>query len=396
MASLLVLLIILGCAAYQYFRGNLIKAFVTIVIVICAGTAAFGYFEPLANVFISQGENSSYASIIPWAQTLCFLLLFAVVFAILHTASAQLIRHPIDLGFMPERIGRPTCGILLGLFLSGVLLVAFAMAPLSNRYPYQRFDAAKPNPENASGVLFNVDDFVTGWFNMLSGGSFSGNTSFAAVHPGFISQLYLARHSEDEKVNVVTTAQAIEVPAKKAVWPAPDVLNDANDPNITISAQGGNTLMIVRIGLKKNATREVAGFTLSQVRVICKPKEDAKDALKGRGKNIYPLGYLVEAGQMKKKGLKDTVAFKRDESAEKSKLVDFVFEVPNDYIPVLIEYKQNNIASLPSPVTAEQAMSDEIAAAAAKEAEKNSAEEKKGTPAATDANHGEEKAATEK
>ena len=379
MASLFVLLIISGCAAYQYFRGNLIKAFVTIVIVICAGTTAFGYFEPLANVFISQGENSSYASIIPWAQMLCFVLLFVVVFAILQTASAQLIRHPIDLGFMPERIGRPTCGILLGLFLSGMLLVALALAPLSNRYPYQRFDAAKPNPESASGVLFNVDDFVTGWFNMLSGGTFSGNTSFAAVHPGFISQLYLARHSEDEKVDVVTTAQAIEVPARKAVWPAPDVLNDADDLNTTISAQGGNTLMIVRMGLKKNAIKESASFTLSQIRVICKPREDAKDALKGRGRNIYPLGYLAAADQMKKKGLKDTVTFKRDEFGEKSKLLDFVFEVPNDYIPVLIEYKQNNIASLPSPVTAEQAMSDEAAAVPAKETTENLEKEEKST-----------------
>ncbi|MCX5635166.1 MAG: CvpA family protein [Planctomycetota bacterium] len=378
MASLLVLLIILGCAAYQYFKGNLIKAFVTIVIVIYAGTSAFGFFELLANVFISRGEDSSYASVVPWAQMICFLLLFVVVFAILQTASARLIRHPIDLGFMPERIGRPICGILLGLFLSGVLLAALAMAPLSSRYPYQRFDAAKPNPESASGVLFNVDDFVTGWFDMLSGGTFSGDTSFAAVHPDFISQLYLTRHSEDKNVDVVTTAQAIEVPPRKAVWPAPDVLKDADDLNNTISARGGHNLMIVRMGLKKNAIKESAGFTLSQIRVICKSREDAKDPLKGKGRNIYPLGYLAEAGQMKKKGLKDTVTFKRDEFGDKSKLVDFVFEVPNDYIPVLIEYKHNNIASLPSPVTAEQAMSEETAAVPAKETTENLEKKEKG------------------
>jgi hypothetical protein len=289
-----------------------------------------------------------------------------------------LIRHPIDLGFMPERIGRPACGILLGLFLSGGLFIALAMAPLPNKYPYQRFDAAKPNPESASGVLFNVDDFVTGWFNRLSGGSFSGDTSFAAVHPSFISQLYLARHSEDENVDVITTAQAIEVPPKKAVWPAPDVLKDADSPDTTISAQSDNILMIVHIGLKKDI-KESVSFTLSQVRIICKPKEDAKDALKGKGKNIYPLGYLTAADQMKKKGLKDTITFKRDGTGEKSKskLVDFVFEVPNDYVPVLIEYKQNNIASLPSPISAEQAMSEETAAMPPKETTEDSEKEEK-------------------
>jgi len=373
MASLLVLLIISGCAAYQYFKGNVIKAFVTIVIVICAGTAAFGYFELLANVFISRGGDSSHAFIVPWVQMLSFVLLFVVVFAILQTASARLMRYPIDLGFLTERIGRCICGILLGLFLSGVLLVALAMAPLSSKYPYQRFDWAKPNPESASGVLFNVDDFVAGLFGMLSGGVFSGDTSFAAVHPDFISQLYLVRHSEIKNIDVVTTAQAIDVPPKKAVWPAPDVLNNADDSNTTISAQGGNTLMIVRVGLNKNAIKEYASFTLSQVRIICKPREDAKDALKGRGRNIYPIGYLAAAGQINKKGLRDTITFKREEFGEKPKLVvDFVCEVPKDYIPVLIEYKQNNIASLPSPVTAEQAMSEETSAVPAKETTVNS------------------------
>ncbi len=392
MASLLVLLIILGCAAYQYLKGSLAKGFVTIIIVICASTAAFGYFETLANYFINQGENSGF---IPWAQMLCFTLLFVVVFAILQTASVQLIRHPIDLGFMPERIGRCICGIFLGLFLSGVLLVAFAMAPLSNKNPYQRFDAAKPDPESASGVLFYVDDFVTGWFDMLSGGSFSGGTNFAAVHPGFINQLYLNRHSAAENVDVVVY-DAIEVPAKKAVWPAPDTLKDANDPNDIISAQSGYTFMAVRVGLKKNAVKESANFTLAQVRVICKSKEDAKIALRGRGKNVYPLGYLVGTDSLKKKSLKDPIVIKREEFGDKMKLIDFVFEIPNDFVPVLIEYKQNNIALLPAPLTAEQVMAEEAAAAAAKEAEKKSVEEKKGAPAVPDANLGEEKSAPEK
>ena len=41
MASLVVVLIILGCAAYQYFKGTFAKSFATIIVVICAGTVAF-------------------------------------------------------------------------------------------------------------------------------------------------------------------------------------------------------------------------------------------------------------------------------------------------------------------------------------------------------------------
>ena len=70
MASLGVVVIILGCVAYQYFKGTFIKAVATIIVAICASVVAFSYFEPLANVFISRSDNSRFLSIAPWAQPL--------------------------------------------------------------------------------------------------------------------------------------------------------------------------------------------------------------------------------------------------------------------------------------------------------------------------------------
>ncbi len=183
MASLIVVLIILSCAAYQYLKGTLVKSSAAVIITICASVVAFAYFELLANVFISRGDNSRFVSIAPWAQTLSFVLLFVLAFAILRTIAAQLMRHPVDLGLWPERIGRITCGILLGLILSGLLLTALAMAPLSNKYPYQRFDASRPDAERPNRVLLNTDGFATGWFGMISSGSLSGKRSFATLHP---------------------------------------------------------------------------------------------------------------------------------------------------------------------------------------------------------------------
>jgi hypothetical protein len=37
------------------------------------------------------------------------------------------------------------------------------------------------------------------------------------------------------------------------------------------------------------------------------------------------------------------------------KSIDFVFYVPDDFVPVLVEFKQNYINQLPKPVPAEQA-----------------------------------------
>jgi hypothetical protein len=186
--SLLVVLIILGCVAYQYLKGTLVKSFVVVITSICASVVAFGYFELLANVFISR------EILVPWAYSLSFALLFILAFAVLQTIAAQLTRGPIDLGLLPERIGRVVCGIFLGLIVSGLLLTAAAMAPIPAKYPYQRFDETIPDFEkNPSKVLLNADGFATGWFSIISSGSFSGKRSFAALHPAFLDQLFLNR-----------------------------------------------------------------------------------------------------------------------------------------------------------------------------------------------------------
>ena len=180
MTSVLTVLIILGCAAYLYLKGTFVRAFATVIITICASVVAFGYFELLANVFISR------IILVTWAQPLCFLLLFILAFAILQTIAVQLTHQPVDLGTLAERIGRVVCGLLSGLIISGLLLTVLAIAPLSNSTPYQRFDAYKPDTEKPNKALFNADGFATGWFSIISRGSFSGKRSFAALHPNVL------------------------------------------------------------------------------------------------------------------------------------------------------------------------------------------------------------------
>ncbi len=335
MSSLLVILVILGCAAGLYLKGTIVRAFVMVISAICASVAAFGYFEILAKVFINKDL------LVPWAQPLSFILLFIISFAILQTIALQLTRKPVDLGFLPERIGRVVCGFFLGLIISGLLLTAAAMAPLSNKLPYQRFNAAKPDPEKSSKALFNADGFATGWFNVISGGSLSGEKSFAALHAAFLDQLFLNRHSVSNKVSIITTSKAIEVPKKKAVQPAAEGLKTSKDPNEPVESRSGYDLTVAKIGIRK-ASGE---FTPSQLRLICKHKSDVQNPLAGRGKNVYPVGYLNSAGQLQLKKLNEQIK----PGDGKVKWFNFVFYVPKDFVPVLVEFKQNNIVQLPLP-----------------------------------------------
>jgi hypothetical protein len=359
MASLVVVLIILGCAAYQYFKGTVVKAFATIIIAIFASIVAFSYFEALANIIISRGSSGRLHSVVPWSQPLCFGLLFILTFAILQTIAAQLTRTPVDLGLLPERIGRIICGIFLGLILSGLLLTTLAMAPLPNKYPYQRFDETNPAVQRPNKVLLNADGITAGWFNLVSKGSFRAirnPRSFAVLHPAFMDQMFLNRHNESDDIPLLTSAKSIDVERKNSVWfaPAGDFKDADGNP---ITPKSGHSLVIIPVGIRKNAIKDAGKFNLAQLRLICKQKAYAKGTLEGKGINVYPIGYFSGKSQIQTKKLSEPITVVRDDfdSQETRKHIDFVFNVPNDHTPVLLEFKLNNIVEVPSPVSADQA-----------------------------------------
>jgi len=348
MANLFVALVILGCAAYQYLKGTLVKAFTTIIIAVCAIVVGFGYFEALARLLIKYSP-----SLATWAQSLCFILLFVLTFAVLQTVAAQLNRQKVDFGLMPERIGRVGCGIILGLLTSGVLLVAADIAPLPNKYPYQRFDQRNPDAEKPSKVLLNTDGFVTGWFNIISSGSLSGKKSFAALHPRFLDQIYLNRHTISDDITIMTSSEAIEVPNKNAAWFAPENIKDSEGKPLPLKA--GYNLVIVRVGISKKAIRDAGKFSLSQLRLICKPTGYAKNPLTGKGDSVYPIGYIKAVGQLQQKKLNDKITIPSDSFNDRVKWIDFAFYVPSDMIPTLVGFKLNNITAVTAPVSTDQA-----------------------------------------
>ena len=349
MTILIVLVVTAGCVAYQYLKGTFVKSFATIIIAICASAVAFGYFELLANLIIKPDDKGGLTL---WAQSLSFILLFILTFAILQTLAAQLARKPVELELLAERIGRVACGIFLGLIISGTILTALAMAPLSNKHPYQRFDPANPNAEKPKKAFLNVDGFATGWFSQMSNSSFSGKRSFAILHPNFLDQVFLNRHEMSDEITIITSSDAIEVPKKNAAWLVTEDMK--NSDGTALSPKSGHSLTIVRVGITKKAIRTGDTFTMSQLRLVCN-KKDAKNRLKGKGKNIYPIGYLKTTDQLQRKRLNDRVTITQADFDGRVKWLDFAFYVPNGFVPVLIEFKQNCIVEVSPLVAADQA-----------------------------------------
>ena len=348
MASLGIGLIILGCMAYQYQKGTTVRSFAALIAVICSGIAAFSYFEVVANIFISRSKDSDFASLVPWAQPLSFVLLFVLAFAILATIIAQLSK-PVDLGLIPERIGRVICGFFLGLTLSGLLLTTLAMSPLPNKYPYQRFDADRPNAGKPKNTLLNADGFATGLFNMVSGGSLSGKRSFAVLHPDFLGQAFLNRHVIEEDMPIVTSSDMVELPKKDAVRVAGEALMEAGDLEKAVEEKRGHRLMVVRVGVKKKGIKKEIKFTPSQLRLICKAQDGLESIAQGKGINVYPIGHLTATDQLQRKNLNDVIKVKRTEIKGKRKVrwFNFAFYVPDNFVPTLLEFKQNTVLEVP-------------------------------------------------
>lgn len=355
MVTSVVFLIVSGCAAFQYLKGTFVRAFATFIVTICAGIIAFSFFEVLATLLIGGRDSSLKFIPPPWMQTLVFLLLFLLSFALLQTLAQYLTRQEVNLGLWPERIGRLVCGILAGLVLSSVLITAAAMAPLPNNYPYQRFDPRRPDAWRPNKTLFNTDALASGLFSTISNGSLSGKRSFATLHPAFLDQLFLNRHSIASDVLPITREQAITVPRKNAAWHAPEEIKDSQGN--PISPQTGYSLMLVRVGLRKSAVTETGKFTPSQLRLICKQQTGLTNTFAGKGQNIYPIGYMIAEDTLQLTGLSDLITVTRDDFAgnEREKLIDFAFYVPTGSAPVILQFKQNSIVEVPPLVTTEQA-----------------------------------------
>ncbi len=335
MANILVLLIIILCAVFQYFKGNLTRAVATIIVALSAAFVSFGYYEMLGAVL------DKVESLVPWAQVISFMLLFILSFAIMQTLVMLALKEPVDFGLWPERVGRPVVGIFLGWIISGVLLTALSLAPLPTQYPYQRFDPSRPTVGKPKKVLLNADGFITGWFSVISEGAFSSfksdAESFAMVRADFLDQLFLNRLAIDKKkMSLWTSKEVLTLPRKAACWFAED-LTDIDGQ--AVSAQAGHKLMIVHMGIR--LTSDSTPFTLSQVRAICKAPDEGGPT-QGKGICIFPIGTMASNKVVDQVPLNKELSIDKDHG--NPRYIDFVFNVPNGTTPTLAQFKLNNNA----------------------------------------------------
>lgn len=197
---LAVVLIMAGCAVFLFLKGTFIKAFAMAIAAVCASTVALGFYTVLADTLAGLSGNSDLLT--KWGPTLCFVVLFIVVFAVLQTIINLLSRQPIDLGLWPERVGRIACGAFLGFTLSRALFAVLIMSLLpglqtSTMGKYlgykgfnppkhtQQAKPAKPSPQLSSGQSGQQESSTTEKSKSTSEGRKLSDTSRSILGPDF-------------------------------------------------------------------------------------------------------------------------------------------------------------------------------------------------------------------
>jgi hypothetical protein len=314
-------------------------AFSTLMASIFGSIIAFTYYEMLADLFISRGYGI-------WAPAGCFVLAFVLGFAAVRALADLLVGANIDFGNTAKITVNLILGTVTGLILSGHLLVALGMLPISGNRLYNRFPTDSPITLNTPNRPFlNPDGMVTSLFSLFSRGSLSSSNSFGVLCADFINRNHLNRYGSAKDVTTICSKKALSVP------------KGTQKPVRTMDIKDIGTVTIIRAvisakDISDGGAKSDKGvvFTMSQVRAIAKAKDKA-DNLHGVGKAFWPIG-ILEQGKLVQKSPSEMITFSNADFRKDTRTVwvDFVFEIPSDQQAILLQFKQNAMTALPAPV----------------------------------------------
>jgi hypothetical protein len=318
LAELAVILIILITVGFSYLKGTVVKSFLLLINTFVASTIAFAYFETLGRLMIG------YNLVVDWAFAATLLLIFAFTLAIFNAVGNKLMTTDIHFGEFSDKIIRSIVAAVTGFAVAGVVLTAAAMMPISSKWPYERFASTVSRfTEPDKKLILNADGFIVNLASWLSRGSMSGQKSLAVFHPDLLNEIYLNQIGRDKDNSAVAGESAISV--ESALAPQTSLVS-ASD-NQPISERGKAVIVKASIG---------DTFTMSQIRLICKAG-DSVDNYTGSGQVVWPVGYITRENIVDRKNLSEKVTLRQ---------LDFVFYIPTNTVPVMLQFKQNAVASV--------------------------------------------------
>lgn len=298
--------LVLGITYYQCIQGLFSSLIMVVLTVLCAAVAV-NFYEPLASTFLYTRQPA-------YADAIALTALFVLPLLGLRLAADGLIAGNVVLDRWLDRFGGGLAGLITGILLVGILMLAMQMLPFGpNLMGYQPFGEMLRRKQRL--VPFYPDEFTIGLGKMLSAGAFSGRRTFADAHDDLLLELYCARNRPNRtrrlkgrtmlqsrlgRIDALPGHLRVEAayecqPQHVKKWCREDVhplLRPEPLPYEKNNAQKGELRKIIVIrtlvdrGAREGRDSQAAAnwwlLPATQFRLVSK-----------NGKNFYPVGYLT-------------------------------------------------------------------------------------------------------
>lgn len=339
MPTILVVIILIAGALYFYLKCNIITAMTNLLAAVMGCILAFSYYEQLAGLLVSEKWAVS------WIQSAAFLLIFFFGFLFIRVLSGFLAKGDFDLGRPVKLMITIPFGLLTGLLVSGVILIAAALSPLPPKTFYCRYPVSQPLHLGINyPPIINADGFTTAFYSWVSRGALSSSKSFAVLHSHYLTRLHLNRYALGQGIPAVCSPKAVKLPLGSV---QPVRLRDFPDqPRMAVIRLGISGNPIPKGGAEQD---DKISFIPAQVVLLVKENEQAGHLLGSAGV-IYPSG-ILQNNQLVSLNLHEPIVAEiKNLGTDRTLWLDIVFQLPPERRPVLLAFKQNAIIELPKPV----------------------------------------------
>ncbi|HEY7115659.1 MAG TPA: CvpA family protein [Tepidisphaeraceae bacterium] len=321
-----VVILIVGLIAYIHYVGGLISGLISGILAVLAAMMALSFYEPMAN-YLSGGKFSDQA------QAICLIAIFALVYLIGRVFFDSLVPGNIRLPHLVDSIGGAVCGLIAGIFATGIVVIALQSMPFGpSIFGYSRYELRTERErevvvpgegtrqvnrtvydemKNADlekderGLILPVDDIVVATAKRLSGaGSLANEKPFDSIHPDLIQELFGQRVGiESGGKHTATNKTGTQVEVVQATVLMPPTLpkamaeftgiRDAFPKGEKLAPEAGKKLVAVTVLFKNDAADEVdhlVRLSTGSVRIVTKTAD-------GGWKDNYPVG-TFQQGQV--------------------------------------------------------------------------------------------------
>ncbi len=360
----LIFALLVALILYQSLHG-LFSSLLMLVLTLSCTAFAFGMHEWVAYNWISKWRPQ-------YAYAISLAACFGVPLIVLRLLFDRFIRRAPLLPAIVDRVGGGICAVITAFTLSGVLAIALQMIP----FEYGLFGFSRIPPvieEDSDNITLKItppkldrkqqelwlspDRFAVGMASLLSDGIFSGERSFVADNPDYVSVVGwvnstredVARFSQKNGIRVIESGTVSEIYEYKKPLSRRGGQTSAEWTPIQPKAQ--HRFVVVRVGFDRDAVKDQwqrVTFTLRQFRVVGQrkhrsDKEQYHAIALNSGDEQFPERHV--AYRTTRHGawpIVDDVLWPKSEFDNGN--IEIVFELPEDFQPEYIAFRHGAYA----------------------------------------------------